>query len=108
MQVTNELEFDANDRQAWKNFLGTRAGLRLIPKSLENAPVLLGSGDTNAILIKSGELRGFQLAIQSLLSLAEPPAPPAPPERTAYPPLDADDQWNDGQSLTSKHIIPHA
>lgn len=109
MQIANDgLEFDSVDKFAWKTFLATRAGLRLIPKLAEHAPQLLGSGDTNSILIKSGELRGFQLAIITLLSLAEPPAPPAPPERNDYPPLDDDAKWNDGQSLTAKHIIPHA
>lgn len=103
MQIADDgLEFDSIDKFAWKTFLATRAGLRLIPKVAEHAPQLLGAGDTNAILIKSGELRGFQLAIQSLLALAQPPPKEAPPERIAYPALDDDAQWNDGQSLTEK------
>lgn len=103
MEIANDgLEFDSIDKFAWKQFLATRAGLRLIPKVAEHAPQLLGAGDTNAILIKSGELRGFQLAIQTLLSLAEPPPKEMPPERTAYPNLTDDAAWNDGQSLTQK------
>lgn len=109
MQIaTDGLEFDSDDRSKWKNFLSTRAGLRLIPKCAEHAPQLLGKGESNEILIRSGELRGFQIAIQSLLSLAEPPAPDAPPERTAWPDLMDDSAWNDGNSLTAKSVIPHA
>lgn len=101
MQIaTDGLEFDSDDRSKWKAFLQTRAGLRLIPKACEFTPGLLGSGDTNAILIKSGELRGFQLAIQSLLSLAEPPPPAPPPERNAYPSLTDDSAWPETPPLS--------
>lgn len=102
MEIVKQVEWDSLDFFALKTFLATRAGLRLIPRICESIPALLGKGESNEILIRSGELRGFQLAIQTLLSLAEPPPKEAPPERTAYPPLDADDQWNDGQSLTEK------
>lgn len=103
MEISNrELEFDSIDRFGLKTFLATRAGTRLVPKIFECCPVLLSKGEINEILIKTGEVRGFAMAIQALLSLAEPPPKEAPPERTAYPPLDADDQWNDGQSLTEK------
>lgn len=108
MEIANDgLEFDSIDKFAWKQFLATRAGLRLIPKVAEHAPQLLGAGDTNAILIKSGELRGFQLAIQTLLSLAEPPAKETPTAPTPYPNLTDDAAWNDGQTLTKKPT-PHA
>lgn len=106
--TTNELEFDSIDRFGLKTFLATRAGTRLIPKVAEHAPQLLGAGDTNAILIKSGELRGFQLAIQTLLALAEPPPAQAPQAPVAYPNLTDDAAWNDGQTLTAKHKIPYA
>ena len=103
MEIANDgIEFDSIDKFAWKTFLATRAGLRLIPKVAESAPQLLGSGDTNAILIKTGELRGFQHAILTLLSLAEPPPKEQPAEPFAYPPLDADEQWADGQTLNKK------
>lgn len=103
MQIADDgLEFDSIDKFAWKTFLATRAGLRLIPKVAESLPALLRKGETNDILIRSGEVTGFQLALQALLALAQPPPKEAPPERVAYPALDDDAQWNDGQSLTEK------
>lgn len=102
MEISNDLSWDSIDRFALKTFLQTRAGLRLFPKILESVPQLLASGDTNALLVRNGEVRGFSMAVQAALALAEPPPKEQSPERTAYPPLDADDQWNDGQSLTEK------
>lgn len=108
MEITTELDWDSNDIAALKNFLATKTGLRCVPKILESCPTLLSGGEVNALLVRNGEVRGFSMAVQALLALTSPPALPSPPEKSAYPPLDADDQWNDGQSLTSKSIIPHA
>jgi hypothetical protein len=103
MEVTFDgLEFDSNDRAAWKTFLGTRAGLRLFPKALESVPSLLGSGDTNSILVRSGEVRGFNLVLQTLLALAEPPPPAVMPEVKNYPDPRDDAAWNDGQKLNDQ------
>lgn len=103
MQIaTDGLEFDSDDRSKWNAFLQTRAGLRLVPKAAEHAPQLLGEGESNKILIRSGEARGFAQALQALLLLAEPPAPPAPSEKTGYFDLHDDAAWNDGQRLTEK------
>lgn len=103
MEIANDgLEFDSIDRFAWKQFLATRAGLRLIPKVAESLPSLLRKGETNDLLIRSGEVIGFQLVLQTLLSLAEPPAKETPLAPSPYPNLLDDDAWNDGQTLTKK------
>lgn len=102
MEIAHELEFDSNDRQAWKNFLATKTGLRLFPKILESVPILLAAGDTNALLVRNGEVRGFSMAVQVALGLTEPPPEPVTPERNAYPSLYDDAAHNDGQSLTEK------
>lgn len=108
MQIATELEFDSIDRFAWKTFLQTRAGLRLFPKILESVPQLLASGDTNALLVRNGEVRGFSMAVQAALALADAPPKEAPSERTTYPNLTDDAAWGDGQSLTAPHKIPQA
>jgi hypothetical protein len=70
MEITLEaLQWDDNDIANWNSFLQTKTGKRLIPKIAEVIPELLGAGDVNAILIRSGEVRGFQEAIRQLLSL---------------------------------------
>lgn len=94
----DELPWFTEDEVNWNNFLRTEAGARLLPKLMEHAPVLLAQGDTNAILIRTGEFRGFQEAVKVLLSLTHsPPAPPKP--HSALPPLEDDTAWNDGQKL---------
>jgi hypothetical protein len=99
MQITNEpLNWDSDDMAAWRVFLGTRAGLRLLPKFLENVPSLLSGGNVNEILIRTGEVRGWAEAGRTLLALQfSLPEAKAPAE--AYPPLDADEHWNDGKKV---------
>lgn len=104
MEITNDpVEWDLQeDHEILRQFLNTRTGKRLIPKVLETLPALLAKGDVNEILIRSGEVRGWQAAISALLSLATPTIPEAPQDAASdsYPdPLD-DSKWNDGQQLT--------
>lgn len=93
MEVTNQtLAWDSNDEVVFRTFLLTETGKRLVPKVFESAPVLLDSGDTNSILIRTGTLLGFQLAIRSLLDLAYmPPAPVTP--TSEYPDLLDNAAW---------------
>lgn len=100
MEVTSApLEWNSNDAIAWREFLKTPTGLRLIPKIVESTPALLSKGDVNEILIRSGEVRGFQAVIQTALTMTTfaPSAPSAPV--ATYPPLEDDSKWDDGQRL---------
>lgn len=99
MEIANELDWDSNDTTNWKNFLGTKTGLRLVPKILEQVPALLSKGEINEILIKSGEVRGFSIAVQTALSLSSPPPLPNKPEPSAYPDLLDNSAWGDGQEI---------
>lgn len=100
MEITNasELEFSSDDTANWAAFLRTQTGQRLLPKLVESAPRLLSGGGTNEILVRNGELLGFQRAIQTLLELTIVPQVLAPPAN-AYPSLEDDSQWNDSQKL---------
>lgn len=99
MEITNEqLPWDSEDSAIFAGFLQTVSGRRLIPKLLENAPTLLQGGPTNEIMIRSGELRGFSDAVRSLLSL-QTVIPEQKPDPTAYPSLEDDAAFNDGQTL---------
>lgn len=103
MQITNsQLEWTSEDIDLWRQFLHTQTGQRLIPKLVENAPVLLDKGDTNAILIRSGELRGMQELVRVMIALTEhaPKEPQAVEEN--YPDLHDDTKWNDGEKLNPK------
>jgi hypothetical protein len=59
---------------------------------MERVPGLLAEGHVNRILIRSGELRGFQQAVQALLDLTHSPQA-LPQPVTEYPDLLDDKQW---------------
>lgn len=85
---------DVADRDALRVFLRSRTGQRLFSKALDSQPGLLAGGNTNDILIRSGEVRGWAAAISTLISLSatEPkPDDNAPPEN--YPSLTDDEAW---------------
>jgi len=102
MEITTDaLEWTSEDVVLFRQFLATRTGQRLIPKMLEETPVLLADGEINAICIRSGEVRGMQKAARALLVMAYPPKEvPTSDPATDYPDLHNDDKWNDGQKLS--------
>lgn len=91
--------WSSEDTDILRTFLNTQTGSRLIPKLGESAPLLLERGDANAILIRNGKLLGFQAALREIFNLAYPPPPAQVDAPSTYPPLTADDQWNDGQKI---------
>jgi len=97
--IADSLAWTQIDQERWDSFLTTETGKRVIPKLLESAPGLLPHGDTNAILIRSGELRGLQLAVTQLLSMAHSTPDVKTEVAVAYPPLTDDTAWQDGQTL---------
>lgn len=94
-------EWDGEDAATFRVFLSTPTGARIFPKLQEVVPALLGKGDTNEIMIRSGEVRGCATLLTQIFSMANPPAdmPKVPSE---YPALDDDSAWNDGQKLNPK------
>lgn len=100
MQIVNELlPWSDNDAANWKAFLNTLTGQRLLPKIAENVPELLGAGQLNDILIRTGEVRGWQFSIRELLQLTSPPKPETRKEPDAYPDPTDDSKWEDGQKI---------
>lgn len=96
--VAGELEWTSVDAENFAKFLSSPTGLRIIPALAQNRPALLRKGDTNEICIRSGELIGYQSAIENLFSLAHPPAE-APKQASEYPDPANDAAWNDGKKL---------
>lgn len=89
------------DQEKWAAFLDSETGKRLIAAVADSAPPLLCKGEINEILIRTGEVRGIQACLRELISRAHPSAPVAEVDaRTAYPALENDAAWNDGQKLT--------
>jgi hypothetical protein len=96
--VAGPMDWTTVDEQRWSEWLNTETGRRLLPKLLESLPGLLPKGDVNEILIRSGEVRGWQEAAQQLIRMAHTEPPPTPVE-SAYPPLEDDSKWSDGNKL---------
>ena len=88
----------ATDAENLAKFLETETGKRLIPKLVETRPALHEAGDTNAILIRSGEVRAWDKMVEAIFSLAHP-APPPPPSKSEYPAPEDDSAWSDGKKL---------
>ncbi len=102
MEITNSaVEWDEQeDREIFAQFLRTRTGQRLLPKVVESAPTLLAGGGVNEILIRSGELRGFQLAVSSMLALSATIIPDITPAvGGAYASPEDDAAWGDGKKV---------
>jgi hypothetical protein len=98
MEITPDaLEWDSDDAANLRSFLKTRSGSRLLPKVAEGFPTLMAGGEINAVLIRSGEVRGMQDVIKSILSLAYPPVELK--QATNYPDLTNDEAWQDGNKI---------
>jgi hypothetical protein len=94
-------DWNSDDTIAFRNFLTqTPTGKKLLPKVLESTPALLSGGETNAIFIRNGEVRGVQLIARALLQLAFPP--PAPETRDNNYPDPADDRLWDGDKINQQ------
>lgn len=93
-------DWNSHDEERWNAFLKTNTGSKLIPKVLESTPALLSGGDINSILVRSGEVRGFQIFVNALLALTHAPELPTT-EPTAYPSLEDDTKW-EGPAINEK------
>lgn len=104
MTITDDaLPWFTEDEQNWNAFLQTTTGQRLMPKLAQLAPVLLARGHVNAILIRSGEVRGVQSILQAMLDLTHsPPQPKGQSISPNYPDPEDDTQWSDGEKLNPK------
>ena len=98
--IAGPLDWTSLDEQRWSEFLQTETGKRFLPRLVENTPALLAAGDLNAILIRSGEVRGWTECARQILAMAQATPKPVNDVANSYPPLESDAQWNDGQKLT--------
>lgn len=92
-------EWAAEDTAALRNFLSSQTGTRLLDNIAAAQPALLPGGDTNAIMIRSGELRGAQHVLTTIFGLAYPPKETADKPAETYPALTDDEAWADGNKL---------
>lgn len=88
------LTWDSNDASLLKAFLNTDVAKKAFAIVMDSCPVLLDGGDVNKTLVRSGEVKGFSLALNTLFELVvkKPEITQSP---TAYPDLDDESKWRD-------------
>lgn len=91
--TSSNLDWTHIDEQSLAQFLDTPTGRRFIPKLLEQAPIPLEAGDTNAILIRSGKVLGCQEIVKLILALSHSQPQPQLSTNIEYPPLENDKAW---------------
>ena len=89
------------DAQAWREFISTATGKKLLRAIAEEKPPLLKKGDTNEIMIRSGEAACHDDIVAFLLTLtgADTELDDAPSQPSSYASLEDDNAW-DGPKLT--------
>lgn len=85
----------SDDTIALRTFLtSTETGKKLLPNLAKTRVALLPSGETNAILITSGRVMGFDAVISELLRLSsEFPEPERQVRSDSLPSLEDDAAW---------------
>lgn len=87
-------DWTSDDAVNLRNFLGSQTGERLLVHLGESVPELLGSGDTNSVLIRSGEVKGGSALLSAIVSLTIEPPKSVPTVSDKYADLDDDSKWN--------------
>lgn len=98
--IEHKLEWTSSDAKMWKDFLSTQTGNRLLAQLAAVRPTLFPSGDTNSILIRSGESRQHDAIVAELLGLAGGAIELDHKDPEAYPSLTDDAAWEDGKTTT--------
>ncbi len=106
IDYTPDVEWTTEDTLIFRQFLRTQTGSKLLGKLAQSTPPLLPSGHVNAVLIRSGEVRGVTEAVKSLYFLAFPVQPIKQESRTEYADPTDDKAWDDGQKLIPELPTP--
>lgn len=93
-------EWSSSDAAILSAFIASDTGQKLLTLLSDAAPSLLDGTNMNQTLVASGEVKGYTLAVGTLLSLRHTrpaEATGAPPN---YPSLDDDSAWEDVSNTT--------
>lgn len=90
-------DWDSQDAKILRTFLETDVAKKAFAIVSELAPPLLSGADVNQTLVRSGEVKGWQSALVSLVELVNhKPEPPAAPQ-SSYQDLDDETKWKGAQ-----------
>lgn len=88
-------DWSSDDAIALRTFLESVSGQRFLSHVAENCPELLGGGESNSVLIRSGEVKGYSNSLKNILSLTIEPPQSVIPVSSNYPDLDDESKWSD-------------
>jgi len=100
MQIvqTNKLpEWSSDDANTLRDFMTSTVGSRALAHVLSEKPALLDGGDVNKTLVRNGEVKGFELATESLFKLTYEQPTAERPADSQYPDLDNEKAWEQQQ-----------
>jgi hypothetical protein len=95
------VEWTGDDAAQLKNFLQSSTGARLLQVLALFSPDLLDGGDVNKTLVASGQLAGYQEAINTIwrLTYEKPIEEEKSPASSGYQSLDDDEAWKDDSTV---------
>ncbi len=99
METTTPVFWSSDDESKLATFLASKTGQRLIPKMLEAEPALLANGDTNTLIVRLGEVRGWHAAIQRMIDISHAEPVMVQPETRNYPDLLDNKAWPETESV---------
>lgn len=100
-RVPDQPEWSVDDALNLRNFLDSTSGRRSIEWLRFLSPQLLDGSDVNRTLVASGEVKGYNSALDLLFMLTRENPSEKPEEPEAYPSLDDDSKW-DGKETREK------
>jgi hypothetical protein len=87
-------EWTSTEAKELRSFLTSDTGVKVLTLCAFESPPLFDGADVNKSLVRSGEHKGFERAIEFLTSLVHT-EPEKPEVAEAYPSLDDDTKWGD-------------
>src|SRR5690349_6384918 len=94
-----ENDWTSVDAKALRDFLATDTGRRALMYVADVRPPLMDGSDVNKTLVRNGEVKGFDIAITTLVELTTRRPDPTESRPELYPNLDDDSKWQDSQKL---------
>lgn len=79
-----------------KQFLETQTGLLFLANLASARPSLSPDSDISAVALQAKFVAGYELAIERISSLTEPPIEDKDTGEETYPNLDDESKWKDG------------
>lgn len=97
MQILREPPlWNADAAGLLKDFLESTVGQVFLANLAAGRPDFLPNADLNATALRACEIAGYEKCVSNLLHLTEAPKELTETASSAYPPIDDEENWRDG------------